>query len=97
MRLHSSSQHQGRCNRACRLLRLLEEHGVYQKGELQPATEIAERSVDELPCCALLAEYLPGPAQCVPGPCLYSARASTAQCGVTLQHSAEGTWPQRHA
>jgi len=37
---------------------------VYEKGALQPAITIAKVSVDELPCCALLAEYLPGPAMC---------------------------------
>ena len=37
--------------------------GVYESAALLPAISIAQRSVEELPSCALLAEYLPGPAQ----------------------------------
>ncbi|BDA49589.1 hypothetical protein COCOBI_14-2080 [Coccomyxa sp. Obi] len=44
-----------------RLLTWLCEEGVYKSEELQAALKIAERSIDELPCCALLSQYLPGP------------------------------------
>ena len=47
----------------CRLLHLLVVRGVYESAALLPAISIAQRSVEELPACALLAEYLPGPAQ----------------------------------
>ena len=46
-----------------RLLQLLAARGVYASAALLPAIDIAQRSVEELPRCALLAEYLPGPAQ----------------------------------
>lgn len=47
----------------CRLLHLLVVRGVYESAALLPAISIAQRSVEELPSCAMLAEYLPGPAQ----------------------------------
>ena len=47
----------------CRLLHLLVVRGVYEFAALLPAISIAQRSVEELPSCALLAEYLPGPTQ----------------------------------
>ena len=48
----------------CRLLGLLQVRGVFVLADLAPLQRIAALSVDELPRCALLAEYLPGPAQC---------------------------------
>ena len=44
-------------------MHLLAVRGVYEAAALLPALTIAQRSVEELPCCALLAEYLPGPTQ----------------------------------
>jgi hypothetical protein len=47
----------------CRLLTWLVEKGYYKKEDLQGALNIAKLSMDELPCCALLSQYLPGPKQ----------------------------------
>lgn len=45
----------------CRLLTWLSEKGVYKSEDLKIALGVAEMSIDELPCCALLSQYLPGP------------------------------------
>lgn len=60
----------------CRLLHLLVVRGVYESAALLPAISIAQRSVEELPSCALLAEYLPGPAQ---------SAAELGQTGVLME------------
>ncbi|KAK9904819.1 hypothetical protein WJX75_003114 [Coccomyxa subellipsoidea] len=44
-----------------RLLTWLSEKGVYKSEDLKIALGVAEMSIDELPCCALLSQYLPGP------------------------------------
>ena len=45
----------------CRLLEWLCKEGHYSEEELSSAMVIAKMSVDELPRCAQLAHYLPGP------------------------------------
>lgn len=45
----------------CRLLEWLCKEGHYSEEELSSAMAIAKMSVDELPRCAQLAHYLPGP------------------------------------
>lgn len=46
---------------AYRLLEWLCQEGLYKSEDLKVALEIADGSIDELPCCALLSQYLPGP------------------------------------
>ncbi|KAK9838187.1 hypothetical protein WJX81_007485 [Elliptochloris bilobata] len=70
------------------LLRLLAECGVYEAATLQPAVQIAELSVEELPCCAMLAEYLPGPAQVrVSSTGVSACRGDRSGGGITLTFS----------
>ena len=44
-----------------RFLTWLCENGFFTKADLAGALSIAQQSIDELPNCALLSEYLPGP------------------------------------
>lgn len=46
---------------AGRFLSWLCENGCYTKADLAGALSIAQQSIDELPNCALLSDYLPGP------------------------------------
>lgn len=47
--------------RECRLLQWLCKEGHYQEEELSSAIIIASKSMDELPRCAQLSHFLPGP------------------------------------
>ena len=52
------------------------DKGFYVKGDLSGALSIAQQSIDELPNCALLSDYLPGPRY----RCCMHARVLRSQC-----------------
>ena len=63
-----------------RFLMWLCDKGFYVKGDLSGALSIAQQSIDELPNCALLSDYLPGPRYRCRIACAHFASSMLCRC-----------------